>query len=302
MSIINILPYTLTNGTLADASQVMADFNQIVNNVNSATIGAAGVNLANTFLQLNSFQVGLQAGGTSQFGLDASGNLTTASKITLNSNILTLAGSLYTNTFNADGSATLGGPWAFNAACTFINPTLAQNPVTLTYANTTYAPIAGLSTNNFAANNLTVAGTLGVTGVATFAAVPTCSTATAGQASAAGTVIFDAPPTIVVGNSNGSFTTKSIGSYPNAKIAILRIVAGGPAAQFGVGSVWVRRTGSGVATGDNILAWYCEQYANALGNYLQSVTAEVGLNASQQFDYQTLNMNFTEIYLLGYRS
>lgn len=35
MAIISALPNNLTNGTTADASQVMADFNQIVNNVNS---------------------------------------------------------------------------------------------------------------------------------------------------------------------------------------------------------------------------------------------------------------------------
>lgn len=35
MTIINALPYNLTNGTTADASQVMADFNEIVNDVNT---------------------------------------------------------------------------------------------------------------------------------------------------------------------------------------------------------------------------------------------------------------------------
>ncbi len=35
MSIIPPLPYTLSNGALADASQVMANFNQIVSNVNA---------------------------------------------------------------------------------------------------------------------------------------------------------------------------------------------------------------------------------------------------------------------------
>ena len=35
MTIINALPYTLTNGTTADATQVMADFNEILNDVNN---------------------------------------------------------------------------------------------------------------------------------------------------------------------------------------------------------------------------------------------------------------------------
>lgn len=35
MAIISALPYNLTNGTTADATQVMANFNQIVSNTNS---------------------------------------------------------------------------------------------------------------------------------------------------------------------------------------------------------------------------------------------------------------------------
>ena len=41
MAIITALPVTLTNGTLADATQVMADFNQIVSNVNANAAGRA---------------------------------------------------------------------------------------------------------------------------------------------------------------------------------------------------------------------------------------------------------------------
>ena len=43
MPIIGSLPYTLANGTTADATQVMADFNTIVNGVNSPTTGAASI-------------------------------------------------------------------------------------------------------------------------------------------------------------------------------------------------------------------------------------------------------------------
>ncbi len=35
MTIINALPFTLQNGTTADATQVMADFDEIVNDVNN---------------------------------------------------------------------------------------------------------------------------------------------------------------------------------------------------------------------------------------------------------------------------
>lgn len=45
MSIINALPYTLTNGTTADATQVMANFNQIVNNVNANAQAGGSIGL-----------------------------------------------------------------------------------------------------------------------------------------------------------------------------------------------------------------------------------------------------------------
>jgi hypothetical protein len=44
MAIINTLPVTLTNGALEDATQVMANFNQIVNNVNSNAAALVGGN------------------------------------------------------------------------------------------------------------------------------------------------------------------------------------------------------------------------------------------------------------------
>ena len=44
MAIISPLPITLTNGTLADANQVMADLNAIVSNVNSNAAALAGGN------------------------------------------------------------------------------------------------------------------------------------------------------------------------------------------------------------------------------------------------------------------
>lgn len=42
MTIISPLPFTLTNGTTADATQVMADLNQIRNDVNSNAAGGGG--------------------------------------------------------------------------------------------------------------------------------------------------------------------------------------------------------------------------------------------------------------------
>jgi protein-disulfide isomerase-like protein with CxxC motif len=54
MPIIGTLPNTLTNGTTADATQVMADLNQIVNDVNAnaaPVTNTALLNAANTFTQ-----------------------------------------------------------------------------------------------------------------------------------------------------------------------------------------------------------------------------------------------------------
>lgn len=305
MAIINILPYTLTNGTLADASQVMANFNQIVNNVNSLTTGGAGVNLANTFLQLNSFQVGLQAGGSSQFGLDASGNLTTSSTVTINANILTLAGSLYTNTFNADGTATINGTWAFAALCTFINPTAAQNPVTLTYAQTNFAAINGSAGKNFATDNLTVAGTLGVTGQATFTDWPICSNSTAGQVSAAGTVILDTPVLLGSITASGSFYSFTLApaTYPSAKIAIVKITGYLGVSVNTTAFVYLRRNGTSLVAGaaSQVMAGMSN---NASFEEPVTTTTEIGLDSSGIFQAECSTgwAVLPVIYLLGYRT
>ena len=282
--IINTLPYNLTNGTLADASQVMANYNQIVNNVNSATTGAAGVNIANTFLQLNSFQVGLQAGGTSQFGLDNGGNLTTSSKITINSNVLTLAGSLYTNVFNADGSATLGGPWAFGVGCTFINPVAAQNPVTLTYANSTYAPIASPIFTGTVVIPTLQAASLQVSSGATFTG--SISGAMAGLE----TVMLVTPVELVSSYTHNAWTSVSINSFaPNAKIAILKVYMSVTA----LSNFYLRQTGSGLTFSIGLEA-------------LQTTTAAVGLamtalNNSQSFDYYDFaTADSGSLWLVGY--
>ena len=63
MSIISPLPNTLTNGTTADATQVMADLNQIVNNVN-ANAAANGANSDITSLSGLSTPLSVSQGGT----------------------------------------------------------------------------------------------------------------------------------------------------------------------------------------------------------------------------------------------
>lgn len=64
--IVSGLPFTLTNGTVADATQVMADFNQIVNNVN-ANAAKNGVNNDITALSALVTPVTPAQGGTPVF-------------------------------------------------------------------------------------------------------------------------------------------------------------------------------------------------------------------------------------------
>jgi microcystin-dependent protein len=64
--IVNTLPFQLQNGTTADASQVMADFNQIVNNTN-ANAAKNGVNSDITALTGLTTPLSPTGGGTNQF-------------------------------------------------------------------------------------------------------------------------------------------------------------------------------------------------------------------------------------------
>lgn len=70
--IVSGLPFTLTNGTVADATQVMADFNQIVNNVN-ANAAKNGVNNDITALTALVTPLTPTQGGTPVFIASATG-------------------------------------------------------------------------------------------------------------------------------------------------------------------------------------------------------------------------------------
>lgn len=63
MAIISALPYNLTNGTTADATQVMANFNQIVSNTNS-NAAHSGANSDITSLSALSTPLSVGQGGT----------------------------------------------------------------------------------------------------------------------------------------------------------------------------------------------------------------------------------------------
>ena len=64
--IVNTLPFQLQNGTLADASQVMANFNQIVNNTN-ANAAHNGINSDITALTGLTTPIPTSGGGTNQY-------------------------------------------------------------------------------------------------------------------------------------------------------------------------------------------------------------------------------------------
>src|SRR6516164_6675368 len=64
--IIGTLPYTLTNGQVADANQVMANFNTIVNSTN-ANAATAGVNNNITALTGLTTPLNYTVGGTSLY-------------------------------------------------------------------------------------------------------------------------------------------------------------------------------------------------------------------------------------------
>jgi hypothetical protein len=86
MSIVSALPFILTNGQVADATQVMADFNQIVNQVNTNALALAGGTLtgpltlnadaasslqATTLQQVNAAIAAALAGTTTTFAAAA---------------------------------------------------------------------------------------------------------------------------------------------------------------------------------------------------------------------------------------
>src|SRR5689334_12580176 len=88
--IVNTLPFQLQNGTTADATQVMADFNQIVNNTNS-NAAKNGVNSDITALTgLTTPLTPAQGGSTVYVGGTSSGTNTVV-VATLSPNGFTLA-------------------------------------------------------------------------------------------------------------------------------------------------------------------------------------------------------------------
>jgi len=132
MTIVNPLPYNIQNGQAVDANPVMANLNQIVNDVNANAAPAAG-NAKQTFAVANA----------------------TASDQAIN---LGQANSLYAPISGSSGQTnSLYAPVSGNAAQTFAvaNATASNQAVNLGQANSLYAPVSGNAAQAFAVANAT---------------------------------------------------------------------------------------------------------------------------------------------------
>lgn len=109
--IIGALPITLTNGTTADATQVMADLNWIVNQVNANAADSASVALINANNNFTTVQSGQAATQPANFPI--------ASQVQ-NSSLLTLSSTLGTNTITARIAQLPLTAYAANQIFTFI--------------------------------------------------------------------------------------------------------------------------------------------------------------------------------------
>jgi hypothetical protein len=175
MPIISALPFTLTNGTTADATQVMADFDQIVTGVNTNAAAASGgtLTLATiTSSTINSSTIGATTPST--------GSFTTLKATTLDStpigSVTPSTGAFTTltasSTLGVTGATTLttlatSGLATFNAGLKMSGSLLSYaTPVTVASATTTDLG-AALS------NIITISGTTAITSFG--------ATATAGQ-------------------------------------------------------------------------------------------------------------------------
>jgi len=129
--IINSLPYLLQNGTVADASQVMADFNQIVNNVN-ANAASGGANSSITSLSgLTSPPSGL--GSLVYYGSSIGGT----------SNAITLALTLPTSFQLRAGSVLWFEPSSPNSGAATLNTTSSGVVAILKNAAGGLVPLTG---------------------------------------------------------------------------------------------------------------------------------------------------------------
>lgn len=125
MSIISALPFNLTNGSTADATQVMANFNDIVNGVNSNAVAASGGSLtlaAITNSTINSTPIGQTSPSTGAFtNITASGTLG-AGATTLSSTLGVTGATTLSSTLSTTGLTTATGGLTLGALLTFTTP------------------------------------------------------------------------------------------------------------------------------------------------------------------------------------
>ena len=140
MSIIGSLPFILTNGQVADATQVMADFNTIIAEVNAGAVPESALPLAvasggtgtNT-LTANAVLLGNNVGVVQEVAAGTNGNL------------LMDNGTIWESTTALTGAYTFSGAIAFSAAIV--------SSSTIAFSGNTAAP-AGAGVHSPAANTL----------------------------------------------------------------------------------------------------------------------------------------------------
>jgi len=121
MSIIPSFPFVLTNGTTADATQVMADFNQIFSSVN-ANAAENGTNASiTTMTGLTSVSSAVNFSGAAtavtQSASDNSTKLATTAFVQAVLQVVYPVGALYTSTLSTNPNSLLGfGTWVAYAA------------------------------------------------------------------------------------------------------------------------------------------------------------------------------------------
>lgn len=130
--IVGALPVTLTNGTTADATQVMSDLNWIVNQVNANAAPLASAALVNANNNFTVVQSGIAATQPANFPI--------ASQVQ-NSSFLTLSSTLGTNSLTGRIAALALGAYTSGQVFTFIPAQTNTGPATLSIDGLAATPI-----------------------------------------------------------------------------------------------------------------------------------------------------------------
>lgn len=122
-AIIGTLPVTLTNGTVADATQVMSDLNWIVNQVNANAAPMSNTALLNATNNFTAVQSGIGAGAQANFPI--------AGQVQ-NSAFNTLSSALGTNAITARVAALPLSAWATGQVFTLVPSQTNNGPANIT--------------------------------------------------------------------------------------------------------------------------------------------------------------------------